>query len=418
MNTPPPSLPDAPLVPVAETPPADPRAGARRVLVTSARLPFALDTIRKLGEAGHVVFAADSEGSAPGLGSKHVEQPLVVPPPYAEPLAFVERIVEIVRSQGIDLVMPAFEEAFLLARHRGDLPPGVELFTSDFEALVRLHDKSKLVELARELDIPIAPSRIVRSDAELEAALGEFDPYFARPAFGRGGVELLTNHGALAGALDPAKCHPTEAVPWIVQGYVEGTDVCTFSMAHHGRLVLHSTYEHPKTIADAGGIVFESVDCEETLGIVRRVVEALDYHGHISFDFLRGADGIYLVECNPRPTNGVAMWPTEDYAAALADVDGSTLRRLPAGRRAKIGLALLRDMVLNPSHIVEDLKLLFDGSTDLYARLSDPLPLLYTLLSYRLVSRLKQVKQGEAVGRSPLVEAQFVDIAWNGEPLP
>ncbi len=394
----------------------DPRAGRRRVLVTAARLPFALDTIRKLGEAGHTVFAADSERSAPGLGSKHVEAPLDVPPTYAEPEAFVQRVAEIVETQGVDVVVPAFEEVFLLAKHREAL--GAELFAPDFETLVRLHDKSKLVELARELGVRIAPTRVVRSKAELKAAIGEFDPYFARPAFGRGGVELLTNHGALAGALDPDAVEPTDAVPWIVQGYVEGIDVCTFSVAHHGKLTGHSTYEHPKTIADAGGIVFESVDCEQTLAVVRYMVEVLGYHGHISFDFLRGDDGLYLVECNPRPTNGIAMWPTDLYDAAFCDSEGAELRRLPAGRRAKIGLALLRDMVLDWRSIPENLRLLFDGSKDIYAQGDDLLPLLYTFLSYRLVSRLKQVKQGEALARSPLVEAQFVDISWNGEPLP
>ena len=37
-----------------------------RILVTSARMPFALALIRRLGEAGHEVFASDTYGAAPG----------------------------------------------------------------------------------------------------------------------------------------------------------------------------------------------------------------------------------------------------------------------------------------------------------------------------------------------------------------
>ena len=40
-------------------------------------------------------------------------------------------------------------------------------------------------------------------------AIGRFDRYFGRAVFSRGGVDLLTNTGPLAGALDPADVHPT-----------------------------------------------------------------------------------------------------------------------------------------------------------------------------------------------------------------
>jgi hypothetical protein len=37
-----------------------------RLLITSSRMPFALDAIRKLGERGHEVFASDSYEDSPG----------------------------------------------------------------------------------------------------------------------------------------------------------------------------------------------------------------------------------------------------------------------------------------------------------------------------------------------------------------
>ena len=41
-----------------------------RILVTSSRMPFALDLIRKLGKEGHAVFATDTFRTAPGSHSK------------------------------------------------------------------------------------------------------------------------------------------------------------------------------------------------------------------------------------------------------------------------------------------------------------------------------------------------------------
>jgi hypothetical protein len=36
------------------------------LLITSSRMPFALDAIRKLGERGHEVYASDSYEDPPG----------------------------------------------------------------------------------------------------------------------------------------------------------------------------------------------------------------------------------------------------------------------------------------------------------------------------------------------------------------
>jgi hypothetical protein len=39
--------------------------------VTSSRMPFALDAIRKLGERGHEVYASDSYAASPGSHSHY-----------------------------------------------------------------------------------------------------------------------------------------------------------------------------------------------------------------------------------------------------------------------------------------------------------------------------------------------------------
>ena len=43
-----------------------------RVLITSSRMPFALDAIRKLGERGHEVYACDSYEASPGSHSRYL----------------------------------------------------------------------------------------------------------------------------------------------------------------------------------------------------------------------------------------------------------------------------------------------------------------------------------------------------------
>ena len=57
-----------------------------KVLCTTSRMPFAVDEIRKLGEQGHEVFAADTFRTAPGSHSAEVHERVVVPAPKQDTL--------------------------------------------------------------------------------------------------------------------------------------------------------------------------------------------------------------------------------------------------------------------------------------------------------------------------------------------
>ncbi|UJR84907.1 hypothetical protein [Sandaracinus amylolyticus] len=384
-----------------------------KVLVTSSRFPHALCEIRHFGEQGHTVYAADTFGSAPGSHSRYVAESFVTASPTFETVQYVDDVAEIVRSRGIDLVVPAFEEALYLAEHRARVP--APIFCPSLETLARLHDKHRFVELSRSLGLPVPRTIVVRSPRELRRAIAELPEYIARAAYSRGGVTLLTNAGPLAGRVPIDACHPTPLQPWIVQEFVHGTDVCSFSVAQHGRIVAHCTYEHPKTIEHAGGILFESIDEPESLVLARRYAEALKYHGQISFDFMRTARGLVLLECNPRPTAGVFMMTSEDLCdAVLARVNGKGPRIVPAGVRRQIAVAIMRDMVRNWREIPSDLAVLLSGIEDVYAAPGDAMPALYSLLSYGQVRAYRKhlARRGRDV--SDLVAAQFFDVLWDG----
>ena len=56
---------------------------SKNILVTSSRMPFALDEIRKFGRRGHAVYASDTFSTSPGSHSQFVAEqeppPLVLP---------------------------------------------------------------------------------------------------------------------------------------------------------------------------------------------------------------------------------------------------------------------------------------------------------------------------------------------------
>lgn len=386
------------------------------VLVTTSRMPFAVDEIHKLGEAGNIVTASDTFAAAPGSHSRMATRHVETPSPTQDTAGFIDAVVGIVEEFDIDWVLPAFEEVFYLAAHRDRLEGRAELFFPDFDTLAKVHDKVTFSQLCRDVGLPVAESITVTSDAELADALGHWEHWFARAAFGRGGLDIITNAGPLAGESAPSDIHPTPAEPWLVQEYLHGVDRCSWSVVHDGKIALHSTYEHPLAIDDRGGIVFESVDAPETLEAASLLVEALGWHGQISFDYLVTEDGVHhMVECNPRPTAGCTIATADELDAALfAPAGGAVV--VPAGRKKMIKEAVLRDMVLHVRKIRDDARAA-KGAGGVYSQPHDHLPLLYTVLSLQHVRQYRKELGIDRASREDLMAAQFFDVAWDGNPI-
>lgn len=384
-----------------------------KVLVTTSRMPCAIDEIRKLGERGHEVIATDTFRSAPGSHSRYVARATLTASPTHDTPRFIEQVAAIVREEHIDLIVPAFEEVFYLAKHESSLPSSAERFFSGFDVLATLHDKTRFLGLAADLGLTVPRSVVARSTEELRAATREFPSYFAKPVFSRGGVDLCTNKGPLAGALPVEACEVTKERPWIVQEFVDGLDVCTFSVVHRGRVTGHSAYVHPREIEHAGGIVFESVDEPACLRAAQQISEATGYHGQLSFDFLKTPSGMVLIECNPRPTAGVHVLASEDFEGALLGKDGK-LHVAPAGVRRKYSIALLRDMLLHFGEAREDLRYLLSDAKEVVAEARDIKPAFFQMLSYGHVLAYRLHHVGKSLKKRTLMAAYFEDVLWNG----
>ena len=388
-----------------------------RTLVTTSRMPFAVDEIRKLGQTGHDVTAVDTFKASPGSHSRYAARHLEVPPPTQETEAFVDAISRIVDEQQIQWLLPMFEEVFYLAFHRDRLEGRCELFFPDFATLAKVHDKVTFSALGRDLGLPVAESVTATSPEELATAIGRFDQWFARAAYGRGGLNILTNTGPLAGegSVDDAK--PTSDDPWLVQEYLQGVDRCSWSVVQHGEVVLHATYEHAVEIDNRGGIVFASVDAPETLEAAQKLAAALDWHGQVSFDWLKTDDGVHhLVECNPRPTDGCTLATPEELDAALFGERPPAPVVVPAGRKREITEAVIRDMFQHLHKFKSDWQA-GKGATDVYGQPHDHLPLLYTVLSLQHVKAYRETMGIDHKTRMDLTAAQFFDVAWDGEPI-
>jgi predicted ATP-grasp superfamily ATP-dependent carboligase len=381
-----------------------------RILVTSSRLPFALDMIRKLAERDHELYASDSYELAPGSHSRYLVGHFVTASPSAETERFVDDVERVVRENEIDMLLPAFEEAFYLSTRHRALSEITNLYTAPFQTLALVHDKGSFQKLCERLGLPTPVTVVATSDSELRAAIERFPRYFGRAAFSRGGVSLLTNTGPLAGHLSVDACHPRPDSPWLVQEFVDGPMHCTYSTLHEGRVTAHCAYRAPRQWEHSTGIQFLSVDPSPSLEIAERLGGELGYTGQMSLDFVETPKGLMLIECNPRATDGVLLMNAEELDGGLLAPDQKTTLVEP-GRETQLSLAVLGQA------FSEGIKEMPASIGDL-ARIRgsdrgwrDTMPRLYSFLAFAHHERLSLRE------RKQLFVAMADGICWDGEPI-
>jgi hypothetical protein len=392
-----------------------------KLLITSSRMPFALDAIRKLGERGHEVYACDSYEAAPGSHSKYVAGHTTTASASDDPEQFVADVESFASDHGIELIVPMFEEVFYLAAQHERLSKVARLYAPPFQTLAQVHDKGTFQELCDQLGLRTPQTVLAHSQEELQAAIERFPRYFARAAFSRGGVGLLTNTGPLAGHLKPDEVEPTEANPWLVQEFVDGPMHCTYSCIHAGRVASHMSYRAPRQWEHSTGIQFLSVDPADTLPTVEKLARELEWDGQMSLDFVdSGGDGegdggqggnLVMIECNPRPTDGVLLMTASELERGLLAPTDETLQ-VEAGRSEELDFAVFGQIFREPLkqmpgsiHDLAEVR-----GTDSGWR--DALPQLYSFLAFAHHERMS-LKE-----RKGLFEAMADGITWDGQPIP
>jgi predicted ATP-grasp superfamily ATP-dependent carboligase len=127
-------------------------------------MPFALGMVRKLAAYGREIYAADDHLVSPGNHSKYLAGRFVCPSPRSDTAGSLAELERIAREHEIDVIVPAFEEAFYISTQLERLSRVTKVFASPFRTLARLHDKGAFKRLVAQLGLPIPETVMVISD--------------------------------------------------------------------------------------------------------------------------------------------------------------------------------------------------------------------------------------------------------------
>lgn len=417
-----------------------------RVLITGGRAPCALDLARGFAARGAEVYTAESLKYPLCAASRAVKQNFRVPAPAQDAAGYAAALRRIVRSEGIRLLLPTCEEIFYISAYQGSFGPGCRVLAPSLEVLRELHSKWAFIALCARLGFAVPETFRLGEGVEARIA-GEAPPlrpgepaYLLKPEFSRFSARL-SRHGTLDEARAQAEC---AGGAWVAQRYAGSELLCTYAVAHEGRLLAHAAYRAPQT-ASGASVCFQSDTGPQAREWVELFVQRTGFSGQIAFDFIRTQDGKLLpIECNPRATSGVHLLLAPQVRQCQEFSRGA--ERSAARPNASVDKSVqepdLLDALADPARIAEAvianpartpmllLPMLgsglgqlyspkraarwfrdFRGSRDVLLRSGDS-----AVLPQALRMMLELRRTARSIGQTTS-EASVFDIGWNGQPI-
>ncbi len=297
----------------------------RRVLIPDANNRAALAVVRSLGRQGLEVITGRSGRWCLASASRFSKAVLEHPDPSREPERFADVVAAGVLDLGIGVVLPVADvpTSVVLSR-RGSLPEEVRVLTPPEDALRIAHDKARLTDLARTLDVPVPEGVLVAGDSlPLDTVPRDLGfPLVVKPRRSRfveegrwvgASVAIARDAAELREILGRSKTLLMEGV--LVQRRVPGEGRGVFLLARDGRLVCAFSHRRIREKPPWGGVstLCEGVAPEpELLGHSERLIAALRWSGvaMVEFKWDPATRRSWLMEINGR------FWGSTQLAVA------------------------------------------------------------------------------------------------------
>lgn len=372
----------------------------KTVLLTLGRLPKALEVARSFKRAGWRVVIAEPFAWHVSRLSRVVDKSLRVTAPAEDRGRYLDQLLDIIRSQAVDLVVPVSEETMHVASLHDRLPARTTMYAPSQAALLSLHNKYEFIRRAQTYGLAV-PETFLASSHEA-VALAASGPHVIKPVFSCSGKDVTIIKQA-ASLQDTQRTNGM-----IVQKFIPGQVYSSFSIAHKGRRVVTALYKGT-VMSGTVSVAFERVENAAAARWIDDFISASNHSGFISFDLIEAADGtVSAIECNPRVTSGAHFIDTRDLARAITDPEAAEPVRFKSQTRFQQFYPCLTETqksIFKPELRRNNIKNLF-SARDVIWEASDPLPFIFMPLTSHQILAMS-IFEGLSFG-----EAATRDIEW------
>jgi predicted ATP-grasp superfamily ATP-dependent carboligase len=287
-------------------------------LVLNAALRQSLVAVRSLGRRGLRVAAAGAHRRTPALCSRWCRQGFVFPPELG-PGTYSAALEAWLEANGAQVLIASNDATIALLRaQRTQLERRVRLALADERALQIAINKERTLEVARRLGLYVPREVVVRSVADVAAALREIGlPAVIKPC-----ESWLWNgrEGARLGAelvVTPAEAHQAVAAVTrfgeaaLFQQLLTGRREAVSFLYAAGEVYARFAQWARRTSMPLGGdsVLRQSIAVPADIGTqAEALVREIDLEGYSEVEFRRDATGVpYLMEINPRLSASVEV---------------------------------------------------------------------------------------------------------------
>lgn len=316
------------------------------ILVLDATQRSALAVTRSLGKLDNiVVVTSDSTPHALAAASKYSHEYLRSPSSADQPQAYLEWLEKICADRHFSLVIPVTEiTSQLVLMHAAHLPH-TRLPFANYETVMSLADKYRLLEQAKASGVPVPAFTLVKNSAELDRSALAY-PCVIKPCLSK----IFTPQGWIATSvkllyseadLDAALAHAPYLAqyPFMLQAFIPGTGAGVFCLYNKGRAVSFFAHQRLREKPPQGGVsvLSESVAVDPTLKhYAQQLLDHVHWHGVAMVEFRVTPEGTpYLMEVNTRFWGSLqlAIDSGVDFPALLTQLELGMTPALPVDYR-------------------------------------------------------------------------------------
>jgi len=278
---------------------------AKKVLVLDGMAPSSLAITRSLGRKGLHIHVG--EVCKPNIASysKYVKKYVRYSSPMDNPEYFVKDLIEIVKQEKYDALIPATEETTLLiSKNMQTFQNYTNVFLAEYDTLHQFADKGKTVKFANKLNIP-TPKTYFQEDTDIETIKQNIEyPVLIRPRISSGsrGIKKVKNSSEFDAVYKEIKSEYGEP---IIQEFIKKTGYSTACILLDDKQneVASFTYERVKEYPLNGGPTVVGISTSDSF-ILRsslKLLKKAKWKGVAEVEFILNENGKpLLLEVNPR----------------------------------------------------------------------------------------------------------------------
>jgi len=279
------------------------------VIITYARVRSALVATQSLGKHGIKVVTADSIYPATSFFSKYSTSYFVYPSYKLRPELFINSLRHYIEKNNIEVLMPMYEETFVISEYMDRFPSSVNIPVADYETLIKANNNRYLMNFADGIGVKIPQTWTIDDITELRQVTKKIEfPAVIKLVEGVGskGLRYVYSEDELIREYKEVvqKFNLNSFAYPLIQEYIHGMGYGLSLIFNHGEPRAICAYKNIRVFPITGGPSTARVSIRhakmEKYAIT--LLKELNYHGVAEVEFLlddRTKEPV-LMEVNPR----------------------------------------------------------------------------------------------------------------------